>query len=476
MGNKKEIGQAFKEKLNQLDRLPNDSLWEAIELDLNKKKSKRRIILIPLWLKSIGILALFAVFSWYTIHNLEDNSLLPTSSNETTTIKKPSNNSYNKKDKHSTTTKTKTTNISDQLNQNNSEIYNPKFVLTNTISTSNFSLFQQITQRHFFTFNKPFDKSISKNHYTSVLKKPEKEVVLKHNKKQINAIYKKSIQENVSIKVSVAAGLEKEFTITDYSKLVLEKDSLNSKNDSLKTKTLEKFKIQSIQKDSIEPKLFNSNKIYVFVYYSPTYTGLFSDNSPIDKRLNQNSITSNITPCYGLYLGYQATEKWSFRIGYNLTNTQLTTENALINTPDYTNIEYSQNYSNASIYSQSNYATTMSITQDISYSELPIEIQYIISNNKFGFNVFSGFGFRLLKNNIVKVETNNGYEFTIGETKYLSNSTIDFILGFGIDYKFSKKIKLNFEPVFKYHFMDYENYSSIKPYTIGIQTGIQFNF
>jgi len=64
MENKKDIGKAFREKLDQLDQSPNENLWNAIHADLQKKK-KRRVIFIPFWMKMAGIFvsgALFTVF------------------------------------------------------------------------------------------------------------------------------------------------------------------------------------------------------------------------------------------------------------------------------------------------------------------------------------------------------------------------------------------------------------------------------
>ncbi|MGH2664913.1 hypothetical protein [Flavobacterium sp.] len=49
MENNKEIGKAFREKLDQLDRTPNDALWSKIDRDLDSKKKKRPVFwFIPL--------------------------------------------------------------------------------------------------------------------------------------------------------------------------------------------------------------------------------------------------------------------------------------------------------------------------------------------------------------------------------------------------------------------------------------------
>jgi hypothetical protein len=54
---KKDIGKAFREKLDNLDRMPNDALWDAISKDLDSKKKRR----FPLFWFFIGGLSLLAI-------------------------------------------------------------------------------------------------------------------------------------------------------------------------------------------------------------------------------------------------------------------------------------------------------------------------------------------------------------------------------------------------------------------------------
>ncbi|WP_136668506.1 PorT family protein [Flavobacterium sp. H122] len=64
MENKKEIGKFFRQKLEQLDKVPNDSLWNTIEKDLNIKPKKRIPLLfwlIPLSITTIGLVTFFSI-------------------------------------------------------------------------------------------------------------------------------------------------------------------------------------------------------------------------------------------------------------------------------------------------------------------------------------------------------------------------------------------------------------------------------
>jgi len=153
------------------------------------------------------------------------------------------------------------------------------------------------------------------------------------------------------------------------------------------------------------------------------------------------------------------------------------TENAAVNTADYRNINYSKNTTNASIYTDTNFSETMTISQDISYTEIPLEIKYNFYDKKFGISSIVGFSYLFVDENVISVKTANGSNFDIGTTKNLSESTFSINAGFEMYYKLTKKLKLNVEPLFKYHPIDYKNNSTpVNPYSFGVQTGLQFSF
>lgn len=61
MQNKTEIGEAFRNKLTNLEKMPSDDLWSIIESDLNKKRKKRILFwLIPI-LMSVGIFSVLLI-------------------------------------------------------------------------------------------------------------------------------------------------------------------------------------------------------------------------------------------------------------------------------------------------------------------------------------------------------------------------------------------------------------------------------
>ncbi len=69
---KKDIGKAFREKLDNLDRMPGDALWDAINKDLDVKKKRQ----FPLFWFFIGSLSLLAIIGtvYFITHLSPDNN------------------------------------------------------------------------------------------------------------------------------------------------------------------------------------------------------------------------------------------------------------------------------------------------------------------------------------------------------------------------------------------------------------------
>ncbi|MCO6148217.1 porin family protein [Flavobacterium sp. NRK1] len=70
---KKDIGKAFREKLDNLDRMPNDALWDAISKDLDSKK-KRRFPLFWFFIGGLSLLAIVGTIYFITYLKSDNNA------------------------------------------------------------------------------------------------------------------------------------------------------------------------------------------------------------------------------------------------------------------------------------------------------------------------------------------------------------------------------------------------------------------
>lgn len=488
MENRKDIGKVFREKLESIDKSPDPKVWDAIYIDLQKKK-KRRILFIPFWMKSLGIFSLGVAFSWLIFFNYaKDNAILqinPSNLPETGSTNNSLNSNLNKE-----------TDASIDQSAENSIHDNKMNIRDSSQSASHPSqkiaaeenIYLNIQKSHIKKHQKIgtfTDKAIiktDKNREVKISLKRKSNKTLpesksKHNKSG-NQIFNDSNPSKIT--QSDAIDLAKEDAVNDKENTPIglesskNSENLEKKVDSLNTKKEKKPLKEATKEEKDSTVTKEKTGLNVFVYGAPTYSGLVAKKSPIDNRLTDNSRKTELSWSYGAYLIYDATPKWSLRFGVKKTNMKLITENASVNTPNYTGINYSQ-FSNAAIYSQTT-AETMTLKQDISYFEIPLELKYAIINKRFGLNAYGGISYMFLDKNIIYGETSNGKIFELGEIKNLASNSYSINLGIGADYKFTRRLRLNIEPMFSYHLIDYKNSGKINPFTFGILTGLQFSF
>lgn len=495
MENKKDIGKAFREKLKDLNQTPDDKLWNAIRADLQKRKKRRFIFLF--WMTTAGFLffsvgALFVVFPEIMIGfnknlqplqwknerqirtdvnengtNQEDKSEIST--NDTSVGRSAKVNKYIFNGEKNSSVEQKKNNEIDTANELNSK--------SNYIRTRKFSKKLTKSNEHFNSSDKTEIESQNRNVFGKSKKLPKKQknsIVNSRERKttenEKSLVTQSPENKELSIQIEETDTVEQATATTEKG---VEDLPINpKKTDSVKTPA--KKVLKEPTKDSVQTKENLLEKIKIFVYGSPTYGKYLSNSSTIDKSLDHNPTTGKISLSYGAYAIYEATPKWSLRFGIRIKNLQFETKDAVNNRINFKNINYTNSLSNADIYEKSNQSETMDIIQTISYTEIPLELKYVIRNRKFGLNAFGGLSYRFLCKNEVSVTAANGAKFNIGETKNLSSNAYSINAGIGLDYKFSEFVQFNFEPVFQLYLFDYKN-NAVNPYTIGIMAGLQFS-
>ncbi|HZY25549.1 MAG TPA: outer membrane beta-barrel protein [Bacteroidales bacterium] len=118
-----------------------------------------------------------------------------------------------------------------------------------------------------------------------------------------------------------------------------------------------------------------------------------------------------------------------------------------------------------------------SLTQSLSYLELPVFLRYKILDKTIGINLIGGLSYNLLVHNSVYTEVDGG-KYLIGDTKGLNPLTLSSSLGMGMEYNFSEKLSINLEPTFRYYMNPFSvsTGSFIHPYSFGIFSGVSYKF
>ena len=116
------------------------------------------------------------------------------------------------------------------------------------------------------------------------------------------------------------------------------------------------------------------------------------------------------------------------------------------------------------------------LIQNLSYYEIPMELKYALINKRFGVNMIGGFSTLFLGNNEVSVRDGE-FRDVLGEANNLNSVSFSTNFGLGFDYKISKRLKFNVEPMFKYQLNPYTDSSvDFKPYYFGVYSGLSFKF
>ncbi|NOU58931.1 outer membrane beta-barrel protein [Marinifilum caeruleilacunae] len=141
----------------------------------------------------------------------------------------------------------------------------------------------------------------------------------------------------------------------------------------------------------------------------------------------------------------------------------------------YKNLE-TRDASQAEYLLTSNFGSSEELMQSFETIEVPFLLRYSLSQKRLGVYVSGGFGANWIIDN--GVYRTSGSKQKIGEIDNLRTTNFSSLFGLGFEYNLSPKIQIGLEPSFKYYLNSINKSSEFnyKPYSIGIHTGIRYNF
>jgi len=115
--------------------------------------------------------------------------------------------------------------------------------------------------------------------------------------------------------------------------------------------------------------------------------------------------------------------------------------------------------------------------QNFDYIEIPLYLRYTLIDARIDVVMLGGLSSNVLVGNQIFVEDGSGKSL-VGKTKDMESLNYSGTLGMGFKYGLSKRIFLNVEPRIKYYLNSLNGNSSVtyKPYTIGVFTGLSYEF
>ncbi|MCJ7465471.1 MAG: PorT family protein [Maribacter sp.] len=503
---KKNIDQLFQEKFQNFSELPDEKVWENIKSSLDKKKKSRKII--PLWWKFGGIAALLAValllFNPLGV-GLDNDQITPGVQNASDT--KSSNGIVNENGPE-TLTEGQNALTKTPPEPNKSEEARP----TNALST------KEVLNNLGSKRNTEKVSLQKNNEETKVAANPSD---IRPRIEKQDDTFGSNIHEIAKDRSpSTVAGLKEqqndhnlpvqnnteEIGLTDDRQSLYDPEGgiAQSEEGSLnenKNAPLNKSIFDEIEQKG-EDTIGTEDVVHrwsVGANIAPVYFNAIGEGSPIHSSFAPNAKTGEINLSYGLSVAYEISKKLKIRsginkvdFGYDTNDVEFSSSFTASANGQIPNIDYKVTSENLFVASKTSANALKNdlafdassidasrdgvMTQRFGYLEIPLELNYSIIDKRFGVDVVGGLSSLFLVDNSVALTSGN-LATEIGTANNLNEVNFSTNIGFGLNYKFSPKVHLNIEPVFKYQLNTFSNTAgSFQPFSMGIYSGLNFKF
>lgn len=499
---KKHIDRLFQEGLKNFEATPSYSVWENVSEQLLDNKKQRKVI--PLWMKLSAIAA--GLLLLITLGNnifLQDNNTTP-EVNETI-VDTESKNKQNANDSDNSLD-------SNTIGSNND-------VNTENLAQEDSNSNEDATEKSSNQIQKDSKNAVI-NKDESVVAKNDRNTTTKNNTSNLDTnkrLTKELTEEATTNTVASNSNSKKTNTVESQKNPV--KEDLSKATDINTTvakaensNEIDKKELNKVGEISIEEAIAENNKAKeteeevaedkaskrwsVAPNIAPVYFNSLGTGSSMDAEFVNNTKSGEVNMSYGVSASYAINDKINVRVGVNNVKLGYNTHDVFdassmeinpIKSVAIKNIEIDKTptqlayvtvagMSFAQVPEPLSNQYNASINQELGFLEIPLEIQYKITNTKLGVNAIGGFSALFLNTNEI-YSTLDGNSTLIGEATNISNLSYSANLGLGFNYKISSNININLEPMFKYQLNTFKNTSgNFKPYFIGVYSGLSFKF
>ncbi|MEC7769624.1 MAG: hypothetical protein VX798_00470 [Bacteroidota bacterium] len=484
MMGKKNLEQLFKERFKDFQEVPDEKVWSSIEASLDKKKQKKRVI--PIWWSLGGVAAalvlLLLVFNPFTEEPVNEQTVTDT---ENISVPQESSTSVEAE--------------SEDSNPATITSENEEGELANTSNGNNSG-----SENNQVTINKTDEDkavSIAENSSSISSKNGLREENQTKNNRLTDAVAVSTEQNSSrnSAAIAMNTGETQEENITGPSEKGNKVSQETDKKEQPEKKSI--YDAMEEQREVEEAIAENkSGKWSVGPSVAPVYFDASGDGSPVGPDFSSNSKSGKLNLSYGLTVAYEVGKKLKIRSGVHRVNYGYSTNDVLFSstlraasTDKIANIDYSPNSESIVVQSKDNAKNTPAVNskeialntapsldgkmvQQLGYIEVPLELNYVLMDKKFGVDLIGGVSSLFLVDNAVLLESND-LVTEMGEANNINSLNFSANVGMGLNYKFSPKIRFNVEPVFKYQLNTFSNVSGdFRPYSIGVYSGFSFRF
>jgi hypothetical protein len=512
---KKKLDKLFQEKFENFSEMPEDKVWQSIETSLDQKKNSRKVI--PIWWKLGGAAAVLAI-AIFVINPFEENSNETPRVTDVNTPKEKTSEESLQIDPIKTDIKNAT------LNETQIVVSEEKTRAIKEIKISN----EQVTS--------VISINIKNSEVASSKKQSENNIIRKINPSTTHVVSnatKKTAEEGITQtnqEVNKAVGLKlngAEIVVAnnqnetqDSSTKIANQNELDNNLNSIPEKEI--IAASEMKKETEKKSIFDEiaareeekevlvtntgSKWSAGPSVAPVYFNAIGEGSPVHSIFVENSKSGDVNLSYGLSVAYEINKKLSVRsgihkvdFGYNTNDVEFSSSVEASVNGQIDNVNYALTAKNLVVNSKSTVqavpanqnssldATTAEVSatsasrdgfmeQQFGYLEVPVELNYALINKRFGVNLIGGVSSLFLVNNSVSL-TSGALTTEMGKANNVNAVNFSTNVGFGVNYKFTSKLRLNIEPVFKYQLNTFSRTEgSFQPFSVGVYSGLSFRF
>ncbi|MCY2685590.1 hypothetical protein [Salinimicrobium sp. TH3] len=204
---------------------------------------------------------------------------------------------------------------------------------------------------------------------------------------------------------------------------------------------------------------------------APVYFNNMGKGNALNNGFAPKEASGEVTFSYGVNVAYKISEKINIRSGLNKVDLEYNTREVSFNDVAATNTFASKMAETTTLSSPSN----GTLSQKMGFLEVPLEVEYVLLNEKFVFGIIGGGSILILEENELLLDFPDN-KANLGETNNMNNLSYTTNLGLSMGYNLSKQLQLSLEPVVKFQMNTFKANEGQTPYFFGLYSGFSYRF
>ncbi|MCC8359697.1 PorT family protein [Salinimicrobium sediminilitoris] len=410
----KDIDSIYRDRFKGAKVPPPEDSWENILSQLPQKREKRK--LFPLWFQISGVAAALAlIFAAY----LQSPTL------------------FDKKDDVVVTPVTKELNmIPLDASETFNEVMRESEIILQVLILQNWRAQHQENDYQFASAREENSEKINNSNgdFSNIRHGEDAEIA---NDKE------EPVEENLVAETNSAGELSPAVALVPKD----DPDAVTLKNE----RSAEKFKLTT--------------------RIAPVYFSNMGNGNALNNSFSPKEASGQVTFSYGVNVAYKVSEKINIRSGLNKVDLEYNTREVSFNDVAATNTFASKMAETTTLSSPSN----GTLSQKMGFLEVPLEVEYVLINEKFAFGIIGGGSILFLEENELLLDFPDN-KANLGETNNMNNLSYTTNLGLSMGYNLSKQLQLSLEPVVKFQMNTFRSSEGQTPYFFGLYSGFSYKF